>query len=127
MNLACKTMTTIMIVDDSASLRAVLGELLSCSGYHVLSAVHGQEALAKAATEQVDLVLCDVNMPVMGGIEFVSQFIANERHAQVPVIMLTTEADSALKTAAKQAGAKGWVIKPYNDDQLLKTIDTLLS
>lgn len=116
---------TILLVDDSASLRQVLGDLLLDAGYRVITAVNGQEALAKSKGEAISLVLTDINMPVMCGIEFVQAFTAQAEFADVPVIMLTTEADRALKTAAKEAGAKGWIIKPYHNQQLLSAVDKL--
>lgn len=119
------TEKTILLVDDSASLRQVLGDLLEVAGYQVISAAHGLEALTKAKDKSIDLVLCDVNMPVMGGIEFVNEFTKQQGCNDVPVIMLTTEADRELKNAAKEAGAKGWIIKPYNNQQLLNAVAKL--
>ena len=117
---------TVLVVDDSASMRHVLEDLLKGAGYRVIVAEHGQDALTKARGETIHLVLSDVNMPVMDGIEFVDEFKQQSSNEHIPVVMLTTEADPELKNAAKQAGAKGWIIKPFDNEQLLNAITRLI-
>ncbi len=118
---------TILIVDDSSSLRTVVKLALTRAGYDVLEAGDGREALAvleKAA--KVHLVVSDVNMPQMDGISFVKQLKLHPRHKFVPVIMLTTEGQDAKKQEGRAAGAKAWIVKPFNPPQLLDAVSKLI-
>ncbi|MFG6466189.1 response regulator [Pelomonas baiyunensis] len=118
---------TILIVDDSSSLRTVVRLALNRSGYDVVEAgdgVAGLAALDKAA--KVHLIVCDVNMPNMDGITFVTHVKQHPRHRFVPVIMLTTEGEEDAKARGRQAGAKAWIVKPFNPPQLLDAVSKLV-
>jgi two-component system chemotaxis response regulator CheY len=118
---------TILIVDDSASLRTVVKLALVRAGYEVLEAGDGQEGLGqldKAA--KVHLIVSDVNMPVMDGISFVKQVKLHPRHRFTPVVMLTTEGQDAKKEQGRAAGAKAWIVKPFNPPQLLDAVSKLI-
>jgi|TARA_B110000503_G_scaffold53258_1_gene85682 two-component system chemotaxis response regulator CheY len=115
-------MTKILVVDDSASMRQMVVFTLKSDGYEVVEAVDGQQALDIAKNASFDLVLSDVNMPVMDGIELVRELRQIEAYKYTPILMLTTETSGDKKMAGKRAGATGWVVKPFNPDKLLATI-----
>ncbi|MCE4556701.1 response regulator [Roseateles cellulosilyticus] len=118
---------TILIVDDSSSLRTVVRLALTRAGYEVLEAGDGQAALeVLEKTPKAHLVVCDVNMPRMDGITFVTQLKQHPRHRFVPVIMLTTEGEEDAKNRGRQAGAKAWMVKPFNPPQLLDAVSKLV-
>ena len=120
---------TILVVDDSASLRAVVKMALGAAGYEVIEAGDGREALDKLsrfAPQKVHLVVSDVNMPVMGGIEFVTKLKQNPAFRFTPVVMLTTEGQDAAKEQGRAAGAKAWMMKPFNPAQLLNAVSKLI-
>lgn len=118
---------TVLIVDDSSSLRTVVKMALNRSGYDVLEAGDGMEALQRLeATPKVHLIVSDVNMPRMDGITFVKQVKQHARHKFTPVIMLTTEGQEAKKNEGRAAGAKAWIVKPFNPPQLLDAVSKLI-
>jgi two-component system, chemotaxis family, chemotaxis protein CheY len=117
---------TIMVIDDSASLRQVVGIALKGAGYDVVEAVDGSDALHKLPAQKVNLVVCDVNMPVMDGITFVKEIKQMPNHKFTPVIMLTTESQEARKKEGQLAGARAWVTKPFKPDVLLGAIQKLV-
>jgi two-component system chemotaxis response regulator CheY len=117
---------TILIVDDSSSLRTVVGIALKNAGYTVVEACDGKDALAKCNGQKFNLVVSDVNMPNMDGITFVSQMKQLPAYKFTPVIMLTTEADENKKQAGKAAGARAWVLKPFQPPVLLDAISKLV-
>jgi two-component system chemotaxis response regulator CheY len=119
-------MATILAVDDSASMRQMVTFTLKGAGYDVQEACDGSEALKIAKTKKFDLVLSDVNMPVMDGIELVTELRQLGEYKFVPILMLTTESAGDKKMAGKKAGATGWIVKPFNPDQLLNTIKKVL-
>jgi len=119
-------MTTILAVDDSASMRQMVTFTLKGAGYDVIEASDGQDALDKAKVSAVDLVLSDINMPIMDGIELVKNLRVIPDYKFTPILMLTTESASDKKMAGKNAGATGWLVKPFNPDQLLATIKKVL-
>ncbi|MBO0902858.1 response regulator [Jiella sonneratiae] len=110
---------TILMVDDSASVRQMVGMTLKQAGYTVVEACDGREALQKATASRVDAVITDLNMPGMDGLSFIRQYRATPASNGVPIVFLTTESDEGLKAQAKQAGATGWMVKPFKPDQLL--------
>jgi two-component system chemotaxis response regulator CheY len=116
----------ILAVDDSASMRQMVNFTLKGAGYEVVQAVDGFEALAYARLNSVDLVLTDVNMPRMDGITLVKELRALPAYRYTPMLMLTTESSQDKKMQGKQAGATGWIVKPFNPDQLLATIARVL-
>lgn len=113
---------TILTVDDSASIRQMVTLTLSSAGYTVIEAKDGADGYAKATSQQVDAVLTDLNMPVMNGLEFIRKFRSHPSSTGVPIIFLTTESDEEIKGQAKAAGATGWIVKPFKQDQLLAVI-----
>ena len=116
---------TIMIVDDSASIRTVVGIALRGEGYTVIEAINGQDALNKLTGQKVNLIISDVNMPVMDGITFVANVKKMPAYRFTPIIMLTTESDEAKKREGQAAGAKAWVVKPFKPEQMLGAVQKL--
>jgi two-component system chemotaxis response regulator CheY len=116
----------IMVIDDSVSLREVVGISLRGAGYDVIEACDGKDALAKLDGRKVQLMICDVNMPVMDGISFVKEVKQLPRHRFVPIIMLTTESRESRKVEGQLAGAKAWVVKPFRPDQMLRAVAKLI-
>jgi two-component system chemotaxis response regulator CheY len=119
-------MATILAVDDSASMRQMVSFTLKGAGYTVIEAEDGQKALDKAKDSAVDLVLTDVNMPVMDGIELVRNLRTLPAYKFTPILMLTTESAGDKKVQGKNAGATGWLVKPFNPEQLLATIKKVM-
>ncbi len=120
---------TILIVDDSASLRTVVSIALKGAGYDIIEAGNGKEALDKLgalAGKKVHLIVSDVNMPVMGGIEFVTKVKADPSFKFTPIVMLTTEGQDAAKEQGRAAGAKAWIMKPFNPAQMLNAVSKLV-
>lgn len=120
---------TILVVDDSASLRRVVNLALTSAGYDVVEACDGVDGLSKLKAmvgKKVHLIISDVNMPKMDGIEFVTQLKQQMAFKFTPVIMLTTEGDDEVKAAGRNAGAKAWIIKPFNPDQMLNAVSKLI-
>jgi two-component system chemotaxis response regulator CheY len=118
---------TILIVDDSSSMRTVVKLTLARAGYDVLEAGDGQEGLAALEKAgKVHLIVSDVNMPNMDGISFVTKVKQHARHKFTPVVMLTTEGQEAKKDQGRVAGAKAWIVKPFNPPQLLDAVSKLI-
>ena len=117
---------TVMIVDDSASLRQVVSIALKGAGYDVLEACDGQDALSKLTGQKVHLVISDVNMPNMDGISFVKNLKQLPEYKFTPVIMLTTESQEGKKAEGQAAGAKAWVVKPFQPAQMLAAVSKLI-
>jgi len=113
---------TILTVDDSASIRQMVAMTLKSAGHQVLEAGNGAEAFAKATSNEVHAVITDLNMPVMNGIEFIRKYRQHPSSKGVPIILLTTESDDELKRQAKEAGATGWIVKPFKQEQLLAVV-----
>jgi two-component system, chemotaxis family, chemotaxis protein CheY len=116
----------ILIVDDSSSMRTVAGIALRGAGYEVLEAGNGQEGLAKLDGERLHLIISDVNMPVMDGIEFLKEVKRHPNYRFTPVIMLTTEAGEDKKAAGRAAGAKAWITKPFQPSVMLDAVSKLV-
>ena len=117
---------TIMIVDDSASMRQVVSIALKSAGYDVVEACDGKDALTKLDGRKLHLIISDVNMPNMDGISFVKAAKQLPAYRFTPVIMLTTEAGDAMKQQGQAAGAKAWVIKPFQPAQMLIAVSKLV-
>ena len=113
---------TILTIDDSASIRQMVALTLKGAGLNVLEAGNGLEGYNKATEQPVDAVITDLNMPVMNGLEFLKKFRQSPAGKGVPVILLTTESDEELKRQAREAGATGWIVKPFKQDQLLAIV-----
>lgn len=116
---------TILIVDDSASLRQVVRMALQGAGHTVIEAGDGKAALALLDGRTVDMAICDINMPVMNGIEFVKAVKEKSAYKFMPVLMLTTESSDKHKEAGKAAGAKAWMTKPFAPSQLVTAVQKL--
>jgi two-component system chemotaxis response regulator CheY len=117
---------TIMTVDDSASVRQMVSFTLKEAGYNVIEAIDGIDALSKANGQVLNLIVTDMNMPNMDGIELIKNIRANPQHKFIPIIMLTTESQSEKKMEGKSAGATGWIVKPFQPEQLLAVIKKVL-
>ena len=113
---------TILTIDDSASIRQMVAMTLKSAGHTVLEAGNGAEGYDQATGNTVHAVITDLNMPVMNGIEFIRKYRQHPSSKGVPIILLTTESDETLKAEAKAAGATGWIVKPFKQDQLLAVI-----
>jgi len=118
---------TILIEDDSASMRQVVGIALKDAGYELIEAGDGNEALKKLDGTKIHLIISDINMPNMDGISFVREVKQNPKYKFTPIIMLTTEVNQAKKDAAKEAGAKAWVTKPFQPKNLLDAVSKLIA
>jgi len=117
---------TILIVDDSASVRQVVGIALKGAGYTVIEGRDGQDALTRLTGQKVHLIISDVNMPNMDGITFVKNVKAMPAYRFTPVIMLTTESQESKKREGQAAGAKAWVVKPFQPAMLLAAVEKLV-
>jgi two-component system chemotaxis response regulator CheY len=118
--------TTVLIVDDSSSLRQVVAITLKGAGYDVIEACDGKDALTKLNGQKIHLIISDVNMPNMDGITFVSEAKKLAAYKFTPIIMLTTEAGEAKKQAGQAAGARAWVVKPFQPAQMLGAVSKLI-
>jgi two-component system chemotaxis response regulator CheY len=117
---------TVMTVDDSASLRQMIAIVLRGGGYDVVEAVDGVDALTKLLGLEPDLILTDVNMPNMDGLEFTRQLRAMPQYKFVPIVLLTTESNADKKAQGKAAGATAWIVKPFDPDQLLAVVKKVM-
>ena len=118
---------TIMIVDDSATMRQMVTFTLKGDGHDVLEGADGQDALNKlnALSGKADMVITDLNMPNMDGIAFIKALRAHPKYKFVPILMLTTESVDDKKKAGAEAGATGWIVKPFTPTQLLMVVKKL--
>lgn len=117
---------TALIVDDSVSMREMVAVTLKTAGFNVIQGGNGQEGLTRLDQATVELVITDLNMPIMDGITFIQNVRTRPKHKFTPILMLTTESQEPKKQAAKAAGATGWLVKPFNPDQLLKVVAKVL-
>jgi two-component system chemotaxis response regulator CheY len=119
-------MKKILIVDDSPSVRQQVGMALTQAGYAIVEAVDGIDGLSKVATPGVSMVLSDVNMPRMDGLEMIEKIRADSKFSGLPILMLTSEGQPAIMDRARKAGAKGWIIKPFKADLLVAAVKKLV-
>lgn len=119
-------MKKVLVVDDSASIRQMVGFTLKSAGYQVIDANDGQQGLDKASHETVDAVLTDQNMPIMDGISFIRALRALPQYQRTPILVLTTEASEELKVQGRAAGATGWMVKPFDPNKLLEVMQKVL-
>ncbi|QND85043.1 Chemotaxis regulator CheY [Chromobacterium vaccinii] len=117
---------SILIVDDAASIRATVSIALKGAGYEVIEACDGNDALAKLNGVRVNLVISDVNMPGMDGITLLKRLKEGPATRFLPVIMLTTEGSDDKKMQGKEAGAKAWIVKPFDPAKLLDAVSKLV-
>ena len=119
-------MAAILVVDDSTTMRQMVAFTLTSAGHEVVEAPDGNKALALAKERKFDLVITDVNMPGMNGIDLVQGLRALPDCKFIPILVLTTEAGAELKEKGKSAGATGWIVKPFNPEVLLDTLKKVL-
>ncbi|MDB5600429.1 MAG: Phosphate regulon transcriptional regulatory protein PhoB [Xanthobacteraceae bacterium] len=117
---------TILTVDDSASMRQMIKLTLSGAGYNVIEAGDGTQGLSTARGNAVDMVLTDLNMPGMDGVQLIRELRKLSTYTGVPIVLLTTESDAERKQQAKAAGATGWITKPFQPEQLLSVTRKVL-
>ncbi len=117
---------TIMTVDDATTMRNLIAFTLKPTGHAVVEASDGVAALGVLKTRKVDLIITDINMPNMNGIEFTRQVRTLPAYRTVPIILLTTESDPEKKNQGRAAGATGWIVKPFKPDQLLAVVAKVL-
>lgn len=116
----------VLVVDDSSSVRQVVGIALKSAGYDVIEACDGKDALGKLNGQKVHLIISDVNMPNMDGITFVKEVKKLANYKFTPIIMLTTESQESKKAEGQAAGAKAWVVKPFQPAQMLAAVSKLI-
>lgn len=113
---------TALIVDDSTSMRQLVCFTMKEAGFNVLEGANGQEALQRVEGHRVELVITDLNMPVMDGNTLIRQLRSNPMYRFTPILMLTTESQESKKLEGKTAGATGWIIKPFDPSKLLAVV-----
>ena len=113
---------SVLIVDDSQSMRQMVVFTMREAGFTILEGADGQQALDRLGTQKVDLVITDLNMPVMDGISLIRQIRMQPANKFTPILMLTTESQDAKKQEGKAAGATGWIVKPFDPQQLLQVV-----
>jgi two-component system chemotaxis response regulator CheY len=117
---------TILTADDSASVRQMVSFTLRQEGYSVIEAVDGRDALSKINAAPVHMLITDLNMPHMDGIELIRQVRGSARNPYIPIVMLTTESQETKKQEGRAAGATGWIVKPFRPDQLVAVVKKVL-
>ncbi|HUJ16993.1 MAG TPA: response regulator [Nitrospirota bacterium] len=113
---------TVLVVDDSASMRQLVAFTIKEAGHDVLVAENGRDALGKIAGAKIDMVITDLNMPEMDGIELIRKLRGLPAFKFSPIVMLTTESQESKRQEGKQAGASGWIVKPFSPEQLLDVV-----
>ena len=113
----------ILTIDDSKTIRDMLMLTLSDAGFEVLQAVDGQDGVDMLASERVDVIITDINMPRMNGYEVIRYLRADPEHKSTPILVLTTESTAEKKGMAREVGATGWMVKPFDPDQLIATVN----
>lgn len=119
-------MSAVLTVDDSSSIRMAIRIALNGAGHTVTEAADGVDGLAKARAARFDLIITDLNMPNMNGLEMIREIRRLPIQAGTPIVFLTTESDDAMKQQARAAGATGWLVKPFVADHLLKVTRKVL-
>jgi two-component system chemotaxis response regulator CheY len=119
-------MKRVLTVDDSASVRQMVSFTLRGAGYELVEAVDGKDGLAKASSGKFDLIVTDLNMPNLDGIEMITAVRKLPGYAFIPILMLTSESQAEKKDAGRKAGATGWIVKPFNTEQLLTVVHRLV-
>lgn len=117
---------TILAVDDSRSLRQMVSYSLSSAGYLVTEAVDGRDGWEKSQTQTFSLVLTDQNMPLLDGLGLIRALRATDIYRTTPILMLTTESSDEMKMLGRQAGATGWLVKPFDPQKLIDVIKRVI-
>lgn len=115
-------MTSVLAIDDSATIRALVTQTLTNAGFEVITAVDGQDGVNVFQTKRFDAVITDINMPKMDGFGVIEAIRDSPENKRVPILVLTTESGSALKDRARSAGATGWIVKPFDDAALVSVL-----
>lgn len=116
----------VLTVDDSRTILAMLHHTLTNAGFEVLQAENGQVGLDVLGREEVDVVITDINMPVMDGIEFIRNVRATGRHQSLPILILTTETSQDKRDQGREAGGTGWIVKPFDPEKLISVINKVV-
>jgi two-component system chemotaxis response regulator CheY len=116
---------TALVVDDSTSIRKLVGRTLVQAGFEVLEAANGQEGLDRLKDHTVQLVITDLNMPVMDGLDFIRELRTDQKQRFTPVVFLTTESTDTRKDQARDAGATAWIVKPFHPDKIMTVVNRL--
>jgi two-component system chemotaxis response regulator CheY len=119
-------MMRILTVDDSRTILAMLHHTLANAGFEVLQAQDGQQGLAVLERERVDVVITDINMPVMDGIQFIKHVRASGAHQSLPILILTTETSQDKRDQGRAAGGTGWIVKPFDPEKLISVINRVV-
>jgi two-component system chemotaxis response regulator CheY len=119
-------MKTIITIDDAATMRKLIAYTLKGSGYQVLEAQDGPSALSVLADRPVDLIISDINMPNMNGVELTRRIRGLPSNRTTPILIVTTESELQVRNQARAAGATGWIVKPFKPDQLLGLVGRVL-
>lgn len=114
---------TVMIVDDAIVIRQLIGLTLSRQGFEIIEAMNGTDALSKLANREVVMIITDLNMPEMDGLELIRNIRSQQEHRFTPIVMLTTVSQEEKKKEGQKAGASGWLLKPFNAMQLISTVN----
>ena len=117
---------TVLVVDDSVSMRQMVSFTMKEAGFDVIEGGNGQEAISRVEGKAVNLVITDLNMPVMDGMTLIRQLRSKNEFKFTPILMLTTESQQEKKLEGKAAGATGWIVKPFNPDQLLQVVQKVV-
>ena len=115
-----------MVVDDAKSMRGLISMTLQSAGYDVIEACDGRDALVKIDGQKVNMVISDLNMPNMNGIDLIKNLKQNPKYKFLPIVMLTTESEDAKKKEGQAAGAKAWMVKPFKPDTVLKVVGKII-
>ncbi|HDI78203.1 MAG TPA: response regulator [Desulfobacteraceae bacterium] len=117
---------SILIVDDAVSMRGLVSLTLKKAGYGVIEASNGKDALKKLSGSKVNMIITDLNMPEMDGIEFIKAVKKMPGYKFIPIVMLTTESQAEKKREGQMAGAKAWIVKPFKPDTLLMVVKKII-
>ena len=118
--------TTVLAVDDSRTMRQMLEMCLSGAGFNVITAEDGADGVEKLKESNPDVVITDINMPIMDGFQFIETVRGGTVGARMPILVLTTESDAAKKARARDAGATGWIVKPFDPEKLISAVKRVL-
>jgi two-component system chemotaxis response regulator CheY len=117
---------TVMIVDDALSIRGLIKMTLASPGYQIIEACNGKDALDKLSQQVPDLIILDIYMPEMDGMELIRVLKADPKHKFIPIVVLTKEKDPEMKRRGQAFGAKAWVVKPFKPDTILNVVQTII-
>ncbi|WP_199562594.1 response regulator [Pelagibacterium lacus] len=120
------TKMRVLTVDDSRTILAMLHHTLTNAGFEVIQAENGQVGLDMLGRQEVDVVITDINMPVMDGIEFIRNVRATGRHQSLPILILTTETSQDKRDQGRAAGGTGWIVKPFDPEKLISVINKVV-